>query len=323
MRYDTAQAPLGSPARAKAQLANLDLLKALKTCRNGNIPLENLKTDLDTCLQRLCDRRAYGVILSGYYVAGVFGPYTINDLLRRMYDARDYPSFLKQAYRFDVYRAFEAEVEKAIAWHFERGLPDAEAWRRKFAKLREQDSLREPAEPPTSVQIEEELPDDSKAAPRLFPLKPIISKTPRAHAPEPEPADDPYVISQTARLKFERANAAHERTLRILKNFLRQESLPVSESKLIDAYTVLSGRPAIFEIKSLTETNERDQIRHALSQLYEYRFLHAVKDATLWIVFSQAPSSRWYIDYLTGDRDVRVLWVEGGNLCGPSLTQLR
>lgn len=322
MRHDTAQLPLGSVPRAKAQLASLDLLKALKTCRNGKIPLEDLKIDLETCLQRLCDRKAYGVVLSGYYAFGALGAYTVNDLLQSMYEARDYPSFLKQAYRFDVYSAFEAEIEKAIAWHHERGLPDADAWRRKFAKLREQDLLRRPAEPEALVNIEEELPENSKAAPRIFPLRPIISKTPRAHVPEPEPADDPYIISQTARVKLENANASHERTLRILKDYLRQRGLMASESKLIDAYSVLGGRPAIFEVKSITEANERDQIRHALSQLYEYRFLHAYKDATLWIVFSQPPSSRWYIDYLIDDRNVCVLWIENENLHGPSLAHL-
>jgi hypothetical protein len=121
---------------------------------------------------------------------------------------------------------------------------------------------------------------------------------------------------------MERANNVHQSTLQVLKTHLQSRSRGVSESKLIDAYSVLDDGPAIFEVKSITESNERDQIRHALSQLYEYRFLHAMADASLWIVFSQAPSSQWYIDYLAGDRGIRLVWVNEGRLQGPSIDQL-
>jgi len=241
-----------------------------------------------------------------------------------MYEVRDYPSLLKQAYRFDIYSALRVKVEEAIAWHFQRGLPDAEAWRRKFAKLAEQELLRHtPFEPQSSVQVQEEMPEKSRAVPKLFELKPIVTKPSRPHSPAPEPTDDPYIISQTARVKLEQANASHKHTLTILKEFLHQQNLPVSESKLIDAYSILSDGPAIFEVKSVTETNEREQIRHALSQLYEYRFLYTLPEATLWIVFSQAPSSQWYIDYLTKDRGVHIIWLEHGQLQGPSIRFLR
>ena len=269
MKYETTQLPLSSEARAKAQLASLDLLKALKTCRNGNISLEAVTTELDTCVEHLYSRKAYGVILSAYYAVGMFGTYAVAQLLRQMYEARDYPSFLKQAYRFDVYDDLRSEVDEAIAWHIKRGLPDAEAWRRKFAKLHEQELLRHNlVEPQVSVQIQEEpVEEPQEAAPKFFQLKPIVTKTSRSRSLVPVPAGDPYIISQTARVKLEQANAAHQHTLTVLKESLFQQGLRVSENKLIDAYSVLSSGPAIFEVKSITETNERDQIRHALSQL--------------------------------------------------------
>src|SRR5262249_18128963 len=121
---------------------------------------------------------AYGVVLSAYYTAGKFGAYSVDHLLQRMYEVRDYPSFLKQAYRFDVYDAFRPKIDEAIAWHIQRGLPDAEAWQRKFAKLHEQEMLRHtPVEPEISVQIQEDIPEKSKDTPKLFELKPIVTKT--------------------------------------------------------------------------------------------------------------------------------------------------
>ena len=51
-------------------------------------------------------------------------------------------------------------------------------------------------------------------------------------------------------------------------------------------------------------------MRHAISQLYEYRFLHSLFDASLWIVFSTKPFSKWYINYLLVDRTINILWIE-------------
>ena len=323
MKYDTALLPIGTKIRAKAQLAGLDLTKALKTCRSGGIELAELQDDFDSCVQRLFERRAYGVILSAYYEAGAFGRIEVRELLRRMYEIRDYSSFLKQAYRFDAYAAFGLEIENAIKWHFDCRYNDAPAWQRKFAKLQEQEQLRNPTTSERSVQVIEDLPDDANQVPKTFQLRQMFRRSNRTLSVEPEANDDPYIVSQTSRLKVERANGAHEETLAILRNYLEKSGFSVSESKLIDAYSVVGGTPAIFEIKSITQNNEREQIRHALSQLYEYRFLHDALDATLWAVFSQPLSSIWYHDYLIKDRDVRLLWIEDGEVCGPSLRHLQ
>ena len=322
LKYDLANLPLGSPTRARAQLANLDLLKALTTCRSGNLRLDSLQPELRNCLERLYSSNTYGVILSAYYTVGEFGPYSVDHLLRRLYGNRDFPTLLKQAYRFDVYSGLKTEVDEALAWHAQRGLPDAEAWRRKFAKLQEQELLR--VESPPIIRVEEDLADTSTEAPRVFELKPLVAtKVPRTQPQKGESVGDPYTISQTARAKMERANVVHRGTLQVLRTHLEIRKRAVSEDKLIDAYAVLDSGPAIFEVKSITESNERDQIRHAVSQLYEYRFLHSMADASLWIVFSQALSSQWYVDYLAGCLGFRVVWIDDGKLQGPSIDFLK
>jgi hypothetical protein len=90
--------------------------------------------------------------------------------------------------------------------------------------------------------------------------------------------------------------------------------------KLING--LLKTGSAIFEIKSITPDNERSQCRHALSQLYEYRYLHSLPDASLWLVLSRPPQSTWLVDYLMNDRGVEVLWVADERLDGPSIARL-
>jgi hypothetical protein len=321
MKYDTQTNPIGSLERAKAQFRNGDLIKALKTCRLGGSALDLVKPELDECIAKLHSQRNYGVILSGYYNAGVVGKFSVAELLKLMWQARDIPSFLKQAYRFDALDLFKQEIEEALFWHESKRLPDAFAWRMKFKKLGEQRILKASvscSEP--VIEVLEDIEDEPLVAPaKLLSLRPIAQDRARKASITQEAADDPYIISKTARVKIEQANREHIRTLAVLTNHLRERGKEVSSSKLIDAFSILTVGAAIFEVKSITESNERDQVRHALSQLYEYRYLHQKPDATLWVVFSREPFSSWIVDYLISDREVRVVWSDAnGHMVGPS-----
>jgi hypothetical protein len=90
----------------------------------------------------------------------------------------------------------------------------------------------------------------------------------------------------------------------------------------VDAFTRLKSGPAIFEAKSVTDNNELAQVRHGLSQLYEYRFRHNMEDASLWLLLSRPPKEEWLVNYLERDRGVHVLWLEGGELFGPFVDRL-
>jgi len=321
MKYDVLTLPVGSVERAKAQLESDHLIGAIKTCRRGDLGFQCLQPELDHCLVRAYNRRNIGFILSAYYTAGVFGKFTVAELLTLLFNREDYPTFLKQAYRFNVYEGFEAQIRTATNWHINKGLNDASAWQRKFAKLAEQVELQANPHSEERVISSEESTDHPDIPDIKYKLKPVIVTQAKSKPLKPLPTDDPYIISQTARVKMEHANQSHKETLAFLRDFLAKRNISVSENKLIDNFCFLSDRPAIFEIKSINEENEREQIRHAISQLYEYRFLHSLFDATLWIVFSTRPSSQWYIDYLLGDRSINVLWVEQGILSGPSIDE--
>jgi len=161
MEYDETKYPLGSVSRVIEQLKNHDLNKAMKTMKNGSIFIAKVKKEFDNCIEWLYLHKSFGVILSAYYKYGNCSHYTVIDLLGKMFEAKDYPSFLKQAYRFDAYKDFSKEIETAIVWHENRNLPDAKAWRYKFLKLSESILLQKNAINENDViEILEDVPDN-------------------------------------------------------------------------------------------------------------------------------------------------------------------
>jgi len=140
--------------------------------------------------------------------------------------------------------------------------------------------------------------------------------------PDTLPENEGYLMSQVSRAKLDRANTDHQRTLAILTRTLEAQGFTIEHSRLVDAYTNLKSGPAIFEVKSIHARNELSQCRKALSQLYEYRYLHGVPDASLWLVLSSPPYTEWIAGYLQTDRNIEVLWVTGDQVHGPSRDRL-
>jgi hypothetical protein len=130
------------------------------------------------------------------------------------------------------------------------------------------------------------------------------------------------VLSSYSKKKLDSANATHAELLDVLGSFLGVQGHRIEANQFVDAFTRLKSGPAIFEAKSVTDKNELSQVRHGLSQLYEYRFRHGLEDASLWLLLSRPPKEAWLVDYLERDRDVRLLWVEEGALNGPSVDRL-
>jgi len=145
---------------------------------------------------------------------------------------------------------------------------------------------------------------------------------PRARALGGPTISDSTVLSEYSRQKLDDATRRHEETLRVLATHLEAAGHQVESNVFIDAFCHLRSGPALFEVKSTTAANELHQIRQALSQLYEYRFRHQLPDASLWMLLSDPPTERWLVDYLERDRGIRLLWLEGGVITGPSAGRL-
>lgn len=130
------------------------------------------------------------------------------------------------------------------------------------------------------------------------------------------------ILSDIEKEKLRYANSEHEKTLQLLIKQLDKFGIKSEENILIDCYAVLYSGPAIFEVKSITNKNELSQIRHAVAQLYEYRYRHNLPKASLWLILSDKPKTDWVLEYLLNDRKINVLWVEYNILVGPSLEKL-
>jgi len=111
-------------------------------------------------------------------------------------------------------------------------------------------------------------------------------------------------------VKKDRANDAHNRLTNLLAHRIRKKGGIPKSNVLVDLATQVSDAKYIFEIKSTTETNTRSQIRRGISQLYEYRYLQNIPEATLVLVLENplVDNLGWYQDYLIDDREIYFMW---------------
>lgn len=68
--------------------------------------------------------------------------YEIKTLLLGAFDAGDYHGFLKNIFRFELYKGLENEIENSIDHLLKKGqITDAQAWRRKIDSLKDHDKI--------------------------------------------------------------------------------------------------------------------------------------------------------------------------------------
>lgn len=108
----------------------------------------------------------------------------------------------------------------------------------------------------------------------------------------------------------ERADQAHQDLTNLVAARLRAAGAAPRSNRYVDLAAVVDERQFLFEVKSNTPANTRDQVRAGVSQLYEYRYLQSVPEAQLVLVI-QKPLPRdlgWVADYLITDRDIGLIW---------------
>jgi hypothetical protein len=150
----------------------------------------------------------------------------------------------------------------------------------------EYDDIDEPLSPPThGLQTYEEVERRAKEA------KGYLS----------------VLIDEAAR---ERANNAHRMLTNLVARKIREAGAVPKRNKYIDLSTVWNKQPYLFEMKSTREGNAHDQVRKAISQLYEYRYLQSAPSAKLVVVVENPlpEEKRWLVDYVVKDREMLIAW---------------
>jgi len=72
--------------------------------------------------------------------------------------------------------------------------------------------------------------------------------------------------------RYEKSNNAHKAILNKLHDFLDARGYKTSENVQVDLFANVKGQEWIFEVKSTNDDNFLSQVRHGISQLYEYRY---------------------------------------------------
>ena len=116
--------------------------------------------------------------------------------------------------------------------------------------------------------------------------------------------------------KRDRANRSHVKLVETVADRIKSFGAYPKSNGFIDLAVSIGARSFIFEMKSTTGSNERGQLRKAISQLYEYRYLENIPHAQLVVVIENQISNdlSWMIDYLETDRGMYCIWDGGGRL---------
>jgi hypothetical protein len=109
---------------------------------------------------------------------------------------------------------------------------------------------------------------------------------------------------------LERANKAHNQLTNLIAERIRFAGGLPRSNQFIDLATRVGDQAYIFEMKSITSTNARAQVRLGLSQLLEYRYLQRLSEANLVLVLEKPlpAGDCWMKDYLEKDRSIRLIW---------------
>jgi hypothetical protein len=116
---------------------------------------------------------------------------------------------------------------------------------------------------------------------------------------------------------LERANASHLLLERLVANALADAGLTAKASDSVDMLADSAGQTLIFEMKSCTARNFHGQIRRAVSQLLEYRFLYRDQCPGIPVLAvvtetEPPPRKRWLREYLNS-LGIALVWKEHGS----------
>jgi hypothetical protein len=119
-----------------------------------------------------------------------------------------------------------------------------------------------------------------------------------------------YINAQIDAAAKERADGAHQMLTNIVAKKIRTAGAVPKQNKYIDLAATLLDELYLFEMKSTTDNNVHSQVRKAISQLYEYRYIQQVPDAKLVVVVENPlpKDKQWLIDYVVSDRELLLAW---------------
>ena len=126
-----------------------------------------------------------------------------------------------------------------------------------------------------------------------------------------------FITAQINEAARERAHDSHHMLTNLVAEKVRNAGAIPKRNPYIDLSAVVNDDLFLFEMKSTTTTNAHGQVRRAISQLYEYRYIQQVPEARLVIVIEN-PLPRnlgWLLDFVVTDRDLGIVWTAMAETC--------
>ncbi len=123
----------------------------------------------------------------------------------------------------------------------------------------------------------------------------------------------------------ERAEKAHKMLVEMVAKKIRRAGAIPRNNPIVDLAATVKGDDFLFEMKSTTDGNVHSQVRRAISQLYEYRYMQQIPLAKLVVVIENPPpdEKKWLVDYVVKDRELLIAWDGDGKTlhCPPEIRQ--
>jgi hypothetical protein len=186
----------------------------------------------------------------------------------------------------------------------DRRLSTIAAWMTKIGMLQERNRRYFLQDLPEGVDMVDFNTPEEPLCPRTHQLEEYQEV---AHRVRQQAKNMSVMVNQVAK---ERANDSHRMLTSLVASRVRSAGGIPKRNNIIDLSTELSGQIYLFEMKSTTESNAHAQIRRAISQLYEYRYMYTMWSAKLVIVIEQPPPRdlQWIVDYVVADRKLLLAW---------------
>lgn len=124
-------------ATIEATFKRGDVAEGLQACKKTGRSLVEFAPVIAAGMRKMYVSGRSNELLSLIYKRGLPCPYDIPTLLRPLLAKNDFPGFLKQASRFEVYKGFEADIQRAIeSLRSKKQHGPADAYQRRFDDLR-------------------------------------------------------------------------------------------------------------------------------------------------------------------------------------------
>lgn len=132
--------------RLDRKMRRRDYLGIAKIVNHLNISPAKIRHSIFRLMNVMYNQRRYNELLVAYHLYGQLTDHPVDVIIQKIFEIPDYPSFLKQALRYNMQTAMKEQIDIALAWHVTHGRNDAIAWQKKFSRTSTKNGINQVAQ---------------------------------------------------------------------------------------------------------------------------------------------------------------------------------